>query len=350
MNSSKNTDSTRFNDELSEALQLVSRQIDGDMVMGDTLRLEVLERQFSVEMAQFRSQCVLLHQNLSGLPQRAVSGFVFETCSAGSSDGPGRSIVPNRRLPMVVASIAAVLCGCLLVVFVKPSGLSDVGLTVATTNGVVEQQLATSDKAEMGESSSVDLQPLLSSENWNVVVVRVDQQDRDLAMQQIQTIVREHGLQLNDSHGNDKADWLGVILTSAVLDRDEVINDMEQELGEPSAPLTEKRVGNAGRQDIVDAVRKSFEFPTQSELHHGKVYLALPATEADVQNADPSPQQDLVADANVSAINSATSVESNSSSADLAARSATMTAENSVTLVVFEFVSMSDATVLKQKI
>ena len=112
MNSQDNSDSTQFNDDLSEALQLISRQLDGDLAVGEVVRLEELERQFFAETARFRSQCLSLRKNLKGLPQRAVSGMVFDTVSASVADSSLR--VNRRDRQFAGGDVIVCRCGMLL--------------------------------------------------------------------------------------------------------------------------------------------------------------------------------------------------------------------------------------------
>ena len=120
--------------------------------------------------------------------------------------------------------------------------------------------------------------PLIQSDNWNVVVVKVDGHDRDMAMDRIQAIVKEHGLRLQKSAGQDQSEWLGVVLTSAVDQNSEVLTAMERDLGEqsPAKGAADSKVAESTSLEIIAAVRESLRYPTRSELHHGRIFVALP--------------------------------------------------------------------------
>ena len=120
--------------------------------------------------------------------------------------------------------------------------------------------------------------PLIQSDNWNVVVVKVDGHDRDMVMDRIQAIVKEHGLRLQKSAGQDQSEWLGVVLTSAVDQNSEVLTAMERDLGEqsPAKGAADSKVAESTSLEIIAAVRESLRYPTRSELHHGRIFVALP--------------------------------------------------------------------------
>ena len=142
--------------------------------------------------------------------------------------------------------------------------------------------------------------PLIQSDNWNVVVVKVDGHDRDMVMDRIQAIVKEHGLRLQKSAGQDQSEWLGVVLTSAVDQNSEVLTAMERDLGEqsPAKGAADSKVAESTSLEIIAAVRESLRYPTRSELHHGRIFVALPTQqeaklslgdrfeESKIQNAD----------------------------------------------------------------
>ena len=124
----------------------------------------------------------------------------------------------------------------------------------------------------------ISIAPLIQSDNWNVVVVKVDGHDRDMVMDRIQAIVKEHGLRLQKSAGQDQSEWLGVVLTSAVDQNSEVLTAMERDLGEqsPAKGAADSKVAESTSLEIIAAVRESLRYPTRSELHHGRIFVALP--------------------------------------------------------------------------
>ncbi len=127
-------------------------------------------------------------------------------------------------------------------------------------------------------SAEADVQPLIQSDDWNVVVVRIDAEDRDQAMDQIQSIVKKAGLQLKGSAGHDESHWLGVVLASNVAGREEVVNAMGGErVGASNGYVTETPPVDSQEAMFIEAARESLKHPTRSELHHGKVLVALPS-------------------------------------------------------------------------
>ena len=149
----------------------------------------------------------------------------------------------------------------------------------AATAPVMEADMPTLLVENSGASEDdISIAPLIQSDNWNVVVVKVDGHDRDMAMDRIQAIVKEHGLRLQKSAGQDQSEWLGVVLTSAVDQNSEVLTAMERDLGEqsPAKGAADSKVAESTSLEIIAAVRESLRYPTRSELHHGRIFVALP--------------------------------------------------------------------------
>jgi len=208
--------------------------------------------------------------------------------------------------------------------------------------------LAAVDQAAAETSTDDIITPLVQSDNWNVVVVKVNSQDRDQAMDRIASIVKEHGLRLQRSAGKDRPEWLGVVLTSADGASEEVVTAMEKGLSESTTvrDSAESHMSPEATSKIIAAVRESLRYPTRSELHHGRIFVALPTAPLMASSArsagtlEPSPTaaaQNRVGEAKTSSEAVADKKTSEAAFAKSAATDASQVTPPMVTLVVFEF-------------
>ena len=379
-----------------ELFELLSRQFDGDLAAAESQRLATLESAHREASENFRRQAGMVSCLLKGIPVCSVQALLFETpvtTTPRATRVPDPAILPRRSgaQRVVAGVVTSLLCaGLLLALNQRPDNAGAPLLAKAErlhgtmeTRGVsgspmdsgsmmehgrmLEQGGTMSDAMSMpmaadvppnallgaaaianteaaGEtsteaSSALDVQPLIQSEDWNVVVVKIDGKDRDQAMDQIQLIVQKAGLQLKGSAGPDESRWLGVVLTSNVAGREDVVNAMES-VGASNGYVTETPPADSQEAMFITAARESLQHPTRSELHHGKVFVVLPSSpsvKGDKQTVAANPQ--VAATARASAT-SPGPVES--SAVDLegsAAKSAGISAKAvpAVTLVVFEF-------------
>lgn len=277
--------------DFNEVFLLVSRQIDDDLSQEDLSRLTTFEEKWPLRIARFRSQCLEIRGILQSLP----------VCSlAGSLATPLPLVRPQTARPrmgtrhLIGGILTSVLCAGILLLVVKPwqnnaaPELAQVDFAPRNVSSMesealpevadmVANSVIADSPAEFAPEAAPAVQPVIQSDNWNVVVVKVDGDDRDLAMDRIQSIVHQHGLRVQMSAGQDRPEWLGVVLTSAGTGREEVLNAMERGLGENSqANHPETHLAHSAPAEIIAAVRESLRYPTQSEFHHGKIFVALP--------------------------------------------------------------------------
>jgi hypothetical protein len=215
---------------------------------------------------------------------------------------------------------------------ISPSVVPDVA---AVANANVEAAGGTDSE----NSVAADVQPLIQSADWNVVVVKIDGKDRDQAMDQIQSIVQKAGLQLKGSAESDELRWLGVVLTSNVVGREDVVNAMES-VGASNGSVTETPSADSQEAMFIAAARESLKHPTGSELHHGKVFVVLPSAPSAKGEANSIASNEKASAAETSGAASSELVDNSISSAKgPVAKSARITAKAvpAVTLVVFEF-------------
>ncbi|MCX7396419.1 MAG: hypothetical protein NT138_01935 [Planctomycetales bacterium] len=370
--------------------ELLSRHYDGDLGAAESERLATLESAHREASENFRRQAGMVSCLLKGIPVCSVQALLFETpvtTTPRATSGPDPAILPRRSgaQRVVVGAVTSLLCaGLLLALNQTPDDAGAPMLAKADrlhgtmearggsgspmdSGSMMEQGRIMSDAMSMpmaadvppnallgaaaianteaaGDtnteaSSALEVQPLIQSDDWNVVVVRIDGKDRDQAMDQIQSIVQKAGLQLKGSAGPDESRWLGVVLTSNVVGREDVVNAMES-VGASNGYVTETPPADSQEAMFIAAARESLKHPTRSELHHGKVFVVLPLSplmNGDEQTVAANPQVAATGRANATSpwpVESS-AVDSEGSAAKSARISAT--AVPAVTLVVFEF-------------
>ena len=318
--------------DLQELFELLSQRQDGDLNGEETQRLAILEFTHSDAAAAFRRKAGELSCLLKQIPVCSVERLLFELPATRSPravvipepmKGPHRS--GSQRV--VVGAVTSLLCAGLLFALMRKTETTDSALmakaevlhgTMEARGGIggalvaaneplvansMQMKVATdmrpdllnaaaapanlmaANEAISESSSEADVQPLIQSEDWNVVVVRIDAADRDQAMDQIQSIVRKAGLQLKGSVGHEESRWLGVVLTSNVAGREDVVSAMEG-VGTSNGYVTETPPVDSQEALFIAAARESLKHPTRSELHYGKVFVALPSASSTMRTAE----------------------------------------------------------------
>lgn len=255
-----------------DILSLASRQLDNDLTADETLKLRQLAQEHLRQVQIFQSQASCISALLKNAPlNRAetclISGVVLpdrpvEAPSVAVIDQTKSPTPPARRKFASVVSML-VMAGCLLVaVLAPPSEYSN--LPRITASWKVQQA------AERATAH------LPSDDSWNVVVVRMDDHDQSRTMQKVRAVVRSHGFEFARSAGEEMPKWLGVVLSANASESLSLIHDIQQTVPEGTIERDPMRIAESSRAELIAAVRESLQYPTQSELHHGKVYLAMP--------------------------------------------------------------------------
>jgi hypothetical protein len=374
--------------------ELLSRHFDGDLGAAETERLATLESAHREASENFRRQAGVVSCLLKRIPVCSVQTLLFETpviTTPRATPVPDPAILPRRSgaQRVVVGAVTSLLCaGLLLALNQRPDNAGAPMLAKAERlHGTMEARAGSAssmDSAAVMEhgrtlehgrmmsdavpmaadvppnallgaaaiantdaaggtnpeaSSALDVQPLIQSDDWNVVVVKIDSKDRDQAMDQIQSIVQKAGLQMKGSTGPDESRWLGVVLTSNVAGREDVVNAMES-VGASNGYVTQTPPADSQEAMFIAAARESLKHPTRSELHHGKVFVVLPSSPS-VKGDDPTvaSSQQVAAAGNASATSPGPVENSAVVAKGSAAKSARISAKAlpAVTLVVFEF-------------
>jgi hypothetical protein len=319
----------RFDSEnaLEEAFQLVSRQLDEALSESELSRLAALELSNPSEIQEFRQRCLHVRSLIQTFPVTHIAHPLFDVQAATTKQKTEVRTDRRGTGKFYGGLLASGLCGVLILAFLKPWNLRDApenradsatipSITLAdamqTTRPAATEPVATMrtefaqveipgrvadndlpldamvaepESAEMANS----IRPLYQSDNWNVVVVKVNGQNRDEAMDQIQAIVHQHGLRLQRSGENSKPDWLGVVLTSTVRGSNEAVSAIEAGVGNSQTDsLPPRTTEQSEYSEIVSAVRESLRHPTRSELHHGEIFVALPTAPHSAKNNEVS--------------------------------------------------------------
>lgn len=257
---------------LEEMLQLASSHQDGEITESDRTSQEMAIGTRLAEVHLFQRRMKLISRGLKNAPVKNIPGLLvnLESLSKQTSvpavvisvaDFPATTPSPRRKFAGVVSML--VMAGCLLVAVLTSSSEYS-GLPRVTASR--KTQLA-------AEIASADFP---SNDSWNVVVVQMHDRDRSRAMKKVQSVVRSHGFEFARSAGEEMPKWLGVVLSANESESRALINDIRKSVAEGSVEHDPLRVAESSREELIAAVRESLRYPTQSELHHGKVYLALP--------------------------------------------------------------------------
>lgn len=355
-------------DELDEAFAMVSRQLDGDLSDDESARLAAIEALSPKSIAEFRQQCLRLQSVLRQIPVQPVEDVLFSAPQRASVQTEGW--VRQQRNGVVWGSLIVITLACLLLAVVQPwnSSLSTDASRLLTDSEVppspvlmsksgipnssqdqnqaeetVSAALTRQNDPTAGNTSDSTIRPLFETEDWNIVVVKLDEQNRELAMERIHSIVEGRGFQLQNSFADSKSEFLGVVVTSAVAENEQLVSEMEKGVAGSLVQRDSNSIAKTRREEIVTAVRKSLQHPTQSEFHHGQFYLALSTDSGKADsavNVELANSGNLPAERPAAADTAVASSKADSAKSPADERSAAKIADGSnsaITLIVFEF-------------
>jgi hypothetical protein len=168
---------------------------------------------------------------------------------------------------------------------------SKAAATPDSEESAVASSSAASDVATSTAPGEAPVDPFLRTSDWDVVVLEVSSSDRSVAMKQIEAFMQKHGFSMNEHRDEVKTespDWLGVILTSAPAVPQQMTDDAVSQGIVDDVEWDPRTIAETSREDLIDAVRRSLQTPTESELIHGRVYVAVPRnnSEADRRTND----------------------------------------------------------------
>jgi len=309
--------SASSNSQLDQLHQLLSAQHDGQLTAAEQLQLQQLSAQFPLQARQFQADLAQVSVGLRGLPWQALAGPIFSAETSAQvpwlvrpSDSSGRRWA---RFTAVVSTLAVL---GLLVMFTRqaPDSTSAVSrsFTAIQTDSAVASNRAAEDESQLvhdsapavsetfqamaaspaepvmaaaaeslaqaNEGAAVShsqVQLLADAAEWKVVVVKVGAVDRSDVKDRVGKVLQQHGLMLADAAPVDMPEWLAVVLSTDALVQQSLLQAVSVAVDGHVSEWNPARIRSAAREEIVAAVRRSLQFPTQAELARGEIYVAV---------------------------------------------------------------------------
>ena len=250
---------------------LLSRYLDGDLTLEESSELAALQqsdadRAFLAAMTELRGQ-------LKALPVKRVSeSFATSVHDAIHKASTTVSAIsaPNAQRGRMMKGIVAVsvtACAAALMLFLRSRdvehavGPAQIADAAADQNAIAQQE---------------EMRPFMETDKWSIVVVTVNSKDRDEVMRILETIVAKNGMEIKSVVGNDHHDArFGVLFTSTGANDNAFIESVISETNAQSANWNPQSVADSTSDSFIHRVQESLKTPTLSELHFGKVYMAL---------------------------------------------------------------------------
>lgn len=116
---------------------------------------------------------------------------------------------------------------------------------------------------------------LTEADDWRVVVVSVTAASPAELLANVDRVLERHGLQRDEGAIEAESDWIGVVVSGTEEDQQQLITEVEQELGAGDSEWDPAEVMHSSREEIVAAVRRSLVTPTVAELSRGDVFVAV---------------------------------------------------------------------------
>ena len=294
--------------------QLLSAQHDGQLTAAEQLQLQQLSAQFPQQARQFQADLTQVSAGLRGLPRQPLSGAIF------SAENPEH--VPwlvrqpagrggrRARFTAIVSTLAVL--GLLLMFIRQPpedTGVARSDNAARTDSAVVSERAAAAPALAVAEAvaltSSTDaaapvmaaepvpgpgplshfsdgaaasnsqVQLLADAAEWKVVLVKVGAVDRSDVKERVGKVLQQHGLLLADTAPVAMPDWLAVVLSTDALVQQSLVQAVSVAVDGQVSEWNPALMRSAARDEIVAAVRRSLQSPTQAELARGEIYVAV---------------------------------------------------------------------------
>jgi len=304
------------NSLLEQLHQLLSAQHDGQLTAAEHLQLQQLSAQFPQQARQFQAGLTQVSAGLRGLPRQPLSGAIF------SAENPEH--VPwlvrqpagrgghRARFTAIVSTLAVL--GLLLMFIRQPpedTGVARSDNAARTDSAVVSERAAAAPAAtpalavaEAVTSSTDAAAPVMAAEpvpgpgplshfsdgaaasnpqvqlladaaEWKVVLVKVGAVDRSDVKERVGKVLQQHGLLLADTAPVAMPDWLAVVLSTDALVQQSLVQAVSVAVDGQVSEWNPALMRSAARDEIVAAVRRSLQSPTQAELARGEIYVAV---------------------------------------------------------------------------
>ena len=330
--------------QLQQLFELLSAQHDGVLSAADQQLLGDLTARYPLQAQQFQSGCRQVTSALRSLPRTTIPAPIVSVQSA-VADVPWlirTPVVAKRRYWARLAAVVSTAAVLGLVVMFQtnqprqvavrmqtdhllqssapagpvaaaPAAPAVAAPAVAASDAVsvaspqpAEQMLADAAPelqqqmapAEIGAASATSADPVVTlakTPDWKVVLVKVGAADRQDVRDKVQGVLQQHGLLLADTAPVQMPDWLGVVLTSDSLLQQSLVQAVSMAVGGAPAEWNPSRILSASREELIEAVRRSLESPTQAELARGEIYVAVrdePAASESRSRSAPARQSD----------------------------------------------------------
>ncbi|MFM8727015.1 MAG: hypothetical protein ACKON9_18035, partial [Planctomycetaceae bacterium] len=152
------------------------------------------------------------------------------------------------------------------------------GVAASPAEPVMAAQPAAESLARFNESAAVSnsqVQLLADAADWKVVVVKVGAVDRSDVKDRVGKVLQQHGLLLADAAPVAMPEWLAVVLSTDALMQQSLVQAVSVAVDGKVSEWNPAGIRSAAREEIVAAVRRSLQSPTQAELARGEIYVAV---------------------------------------------------------------------------
>lgn len=308
------------NSQLDQLHQLLSAQHDGQLTAAEQQQLQHLSAQFPQQARQFQADLAQVSVGLRGLPRQALAGPIFSAETSAQVPWLVRpSDSSGRRWAKFTAVVSTLAVLGLLVMFTRQAPDSNSAVSrsdtavqtdsAAAANRAAEfesllprdsapavsealpavaaspaepvmaaQPAAAESLARFNESAAVSnpqVQLLADAADWKVVVVKVGAVDRSDVKDRVGKVLQQHGLLLADAASVAMPEWLAVVLSTDALVQQSLVQAVSVAVDGKVSEWNPAGIRSAAREEIVAAVRRSLQSPTQAELARGEIYVAV---------------------------------------------------------------------------
>ena len=283
--------------ETDRILFLLSRQFDDDLTREETTELaEPLNRDSDLKC---RAAFANLRDMFQALPVKPVArSFAADVHNAIRNQSlkvpadplphQSRGWMARGIVAVSVASSAAVLLLMTKTYDSRPSAnqIARTSDRIATPAAEMaktmssEIAVASADEEAAAQEATArqeELRPFLETDDWRIVVVKVNSKDRKEVMHDIEALVAENGMDIRQVAGNNDHDpRFGILFTSAGVDDKALVENVLSQTDAQSADWNAQSVAESTRESVIRRVQESMKIPTHSEMHFGQVYVTLP--------------------------------------------------------------------------
>jgi len=277
--------------ETDRILLLLSRQFDDDLTREETTKLAAsLKSDSDLKCCAAFAE---LRATLQNLPVKPVGGSfatdVHNAIRQQSLKVPADPM-PHQSRGRMARGIVAVSLACSLAVLLLMATTYD---SRPSANQIARAPESATAKSMSGKDfvASVDeetaaqeatarqeeLRPFLETDDWRIVVVKVNSKDREEVMHDIEALVAKNGMDIRQVAGNNDHDpRFGILCTSAGVDDKALVENVLSQTDAQATDWNAQSVAESTRESVIRRVQESMKIPTHSEMHFGQIYVTLP--------------------------------------------------------------------------